>query len=79
VADVKFVLLHDGRNEDGARLFFMDVWELYVKVSPGPVRRPGPVLKCTVALCIADGDESIPLCAHGHPESGVRQQTQSEC
>lgn len=29
---VKFVLLHDIRNEEGIRLFFMDVWESYVKV-----------------------------------------------
>lgn len=29
---VKLVLLHDIRNEEGIRLFFMDVWESYVKV-----------------------------------------------
>jgi hypothetical protein len=26
-------LLHEGKNDDGIRLFFMEVWELYVKVS----------------------------------------------
>jgi len=31
--NVKFLLLHDGRNEDGIKSFFMDVWELYVKVN----------------------------------------------
>lgn len=30
---MKFVLLHETRNDDGIRSFFMDVWELYVKVS----------------------------------------------
>lgn len=30
--DMKFVLLHEGKNDDGIRQFFMDVWELYVKV-----------------------------------------------
>jgi hypothetical protein len=30
---MKFILLHEGRNDDGIRLFFMDVWELYVKAS----------------------------------------------
>jgi len=30
---MKFVLLHEGKNDEGIRLFFMDVWELYVKVS----------------------------------------------
>lgn len=34
---VKLVLLHDIRNEEGIRWFFMDVWESYVKVgSPRP-------------------------------------------
>ena len=31
--DMKFVLLHEGKNDDGIRAFFTDVWELYVKVS----------------------------------------------
>ena len=31
--DMKFVLLHEGKNDDGIRSFFTDVWELYVKVS----------------------------------------------
>lgn len=29
---VKFVLLHDQKNDDGIRAFFLDLWELYVKV-----------------------------------------------
>jgi len=32
---MKFVLLHEGKNDDGIRLFFMEVWEVYVKVD-GP-------------------------------------------
>ena len=32
-ADTKFVLLHEGKNDEGIRAFFMDVWELYVKVN----------------------------------------------
>lgn len=31
--DMKFVLLHEGKNDEGIRAFFSDVWELYVKVS----------------------------------------------
>jgi hypothetical protein len=30
---MKFVLLHEGKNDEGIRLFFNEVWELYVKVS----------------------------------------------
>jgi len=33
---VKFVLLHDNKNDDGIRLFFLDLWELYVKVLLSP-------------------------------------------
>lgn len=33
VADMKFVLLHEARNDDGIKSFFHEVWELYVKVS----------------------------------------------
>ena len=29
---MKFVLLHESRNDDGIKAFFSDVWELYVKV-----------------------------------------------
>ena len=32
LSDMKFVLLHETRNDDGIRSFFLDVWELYVKV-----------------------------------------------
>jgi len=30
---MKFVLLHEGKNDEGIRGFFAEVWELYVKVS----------------------------------------------
>ncbi|OCF33810.1 hypothetical protein I317_01302 [Kwoniella heveanensis CBS 569] len=33
---VKFILLHDIKNDDGIRLFFLDVWEAYVKVLLNP-------------------------------------------
>jgi trafficking protein particle complex subunit 2 len=29
---MKFVLLHDSKNEEGIRAFFLEVWELYIKV-----------------------------------------------
>jgi hypothetical protein len=31
--NMKFVLLHEGKNDEGIRAFFAEVWELYVKVS----------------------------------------------
>lgn len=29
---MKFVLLHESKNDEGIRGFFAEVWELYVKV-----------------------------------------------
>lgn len=31
--DMKFVLLHDAKGDDGVKAFFVDVWELYIKVT----------------------------------------------
>ncbi|CCO27296.1 Trafficking protein particle complex subunit 2 [Rhizoctonia solani AG-1 IB] len=35
--NMKFILLHDGKNEEsgGIKNFFMELWELYVKVRLG--------------------------------------------
>ena len=32
-AHVKFLLLHDGKNDEAIRLFFKDVYDIYVRVS----------------------------------------------
>ncbi|KAA1466156.1 Sedlin [Dentipellis sp. KUC8613] len=34
--NMKFVLLHESKNDEGIRAFFMDVWELYVKTMANP-------------------------------------------
>ncbi|KAI0092749.1 Sedlin [Irpex rosettiformis] len=34
--NMKFVLLHEARNDEGIKSFFMDVWELYVKTMLNP-------------------------------------------
>lgn len=34
--NMKFVLLHETRNDDGIRSFFLDLWELYVKTMLNP-------------------------------------------
>lgn len=34
--NMKFLLLHETRNDDGIRSFFTDVWELYVKTMLNP-------------------------------------------
>lgn len=34
--DIKMMLLHETRNDDGIRAFFSDVWECYVKTLLNP-------------------------------------------
>lgn len=29
---MKFIVLHETKNDDGIKVFFNDLWELYVKV-----------------------------------------------
>jgi len=53
---VKFILLHDNKNDDGIRLFFLDLWELYVKTSLNPfhtVNTPirSPIFDSKVRIC----------------------------
>jgi hypothetical protein len=32
--NARFLLLHDGKSDDSIRAFFMEVYELYLRVSP---------------------------------------------
>ena len=67
---MKFVLLHESRNDDGIKTFFNDVWELYVKVSgtasslgcPGLQQSPTPT---------SDNAEPVPLGPHSYTEYRV--------
>ncbi|KNZ74414.1 Trafficking protein particle complex subunit 2 [Termitomyces sp. J132] len=61
--NMKFVLLHEGKNDEGIRQFLMEVWELYVKVSGG----------CGVVGAAEDADdaEPVPHGAHSDWERGV--------
>lgn len=62
---MKFILLHETKNDDGIRTFFMDVWELYVKVScPGC---SGDWLR----LIPQDAAEPVPHRVHTDPERCV--------
>lgn len=39
-AQVKFLLLHDGRSEESVRSFFRDVYEVYLRVMMNPFFAP---------------------------------------
>ena len=46
--DVKLMLLHETRNDDGIRSFFNDVWECYTKALLNPFYRVDMPLKSQV-------------------------------
>lgn len=73
---MKFILLHETKNDDGIKVFFNDLWELYVKVRS---------LFFSLLFGQAfngfkkDGDESVPHRAHADTQRGVRQPGEGEC
>ncbi|KAJ6519613.1 Sedlin [Mycena sanguinolenta] len=46
--NMKFVLLHEGKNDDGIKAFFTDVWELYVKTMLNPFHTAHTPIRSTV-------------------------------
>ena len=70
--DMKFIILHETKNDDGIKVFFTDLWELYLKVrAPSVVYFPG-------VQSVSDGHESVPHCAHADTQHGVRQSGEGE-
>ncbi|KAI6047377.1 Sedlin [Pisolithus marmoratus] len=43
--NVKFILLHEAKNDEGIRAFFHDVWELYVKTMLNPFHTAHTVIR----------------------------------
>jgi len=46
--NVKFILLHDAKGDDGVKAFFMDVWELYIKAAMSPFHTGHSAIKSAV-------------------------------
>lgn len=44
-ADIKMVLLHEHKHEDGIRNFFLDIWEAYLKVTMNPFQDPNAIIE----------------------------------
>lgn len=44
-AQIKFLLLHDGKSEDTVKLFFRDVYEVYLRVVMNPFFTPRSQIK----------------------------------
>lgn len=43
--NVKLILLHEAKNDEGIRAFFHDVWELYVKTMLNPFHTAHTVIR----------------------------------
>ncbi|KIK08581.1 hypothetical protein K443DRAFT_85203 [Laccaria amethystina LaAM-08-1] len=46
--NMKFVLLHEGKNDEGIRGFFAEVWELYVKTMMNPFHTAHSIIRSNV-------------------------------
>lgn len=77
--DMKFVLLHEAKNDDGIKSFFYDIWELYLKVSfrSAHCRACDPSVS-NIHFAI-DNDESFSYRSYSHPEFDLRQSSASQC
>ncbi|KAG9026063.1 hypothetical protein FRB95_009466 [Tulasnella sp. JGI-2019a] len=43
--NMKFVLLHESKNDDGIKSFFTDVWEVYVKAMMNPFHTAHSIIR----------------------------------
>jgi len=46
--NMKFILLHETKNDDGMRSFFHEVWELYLKTMLNPFHTAHTPIRSTV-------------------------------
>jgi hypothetical protein len=76
-SDMKFVLLHEAKNDDGVKAFFYDVWEVYLKVCPGaPLHHATAACQTPHAV---DCDEPISFGSYTHTKPYLRQSGEGQC
>lgn len=46
--NMKFIILHETKNDDGIKAFFNDLWELYVKTAMNPFHTAHTPIRSTV-------------------------------
>ncbi|KAI0254297.1 transport protein particle complex subunit [Lactifluus subvellereus] len=46
--NMKFILLHEGKNDEGIRAFFTEVWEVYIKTMMNPFHTAHGVISSAI-------------------------------
>lgn len=83
LADVKFLILHEHKHDDGIRNFFLDIWELWVKVRSGensrlPIVIATESLTCLYSAAWADHPKSFPRFKRSNHITSIRYQGQAQ-
>ncbi|XKL67299.1 hypothetical protein PGB90_002790 [Kerria lacca] len=45
---MRFLMVHDVKNEDGIKNFFLEIYEMFIKYSMNPFYRMNTVIKCSL-------------------------------
>ncbi|KAK9498630.1 hypothetical protein O3M35_003219 [Rhynocoris fuscipes] len=43
---IRFIMVHDTKNEDGIKSFFMEIYEMFIKYSMNPFYKMSTTIKC---------------------------------
>src|SRR5947207_10435297 len=70
--DIKLILLHETRNDEGIRAFFNDVWESYIKTLLNPFYIVNKPIKSPLFEAKIRALAKVPLSLHRSQNSNCR-------